>query len=217
MDWSSHFQAVSSGAEPTASFGTTLFGKYTLAELQSLVNGKDDEVANLAKYAAKASPAWQSDFKTLQADYAKARANAMAAIAGAKFSLFDDNLNPAGDEPYRALLSTLNSRWQAHDMTTDRVAILMSRLGAENIPVAPYTVRQPKSTDDATNWMVQHPAAYFVAEPAARIAQGAADVAQKAADWSKPIIIAAAVVAGMVGLVLVKTYLPPPPRQLGTH
>ena len=214
MNWSSHFQAVSSGNEPTASFGTTLFGKYTIAELQSLINGKDDEMTNLAKYVGVASQGWQSDLKALQGDYVAARANGLKAIAGAKYSIFADNLNPDGDAPYKAILSVINPRWAEHDASTDRVGLLMSRLNAEGIKVAPYTVRQPGAKDDAANYMQQHPVDYFIADPASKIAQGAADAGKAALTWSKPVLIAAVCVAGAVGLILVKTYLPPP--HLGT-
>ena len=216
MDWAKQFQAVSSGRAPTASFGTTLFGKYTIAELQSLINGKDDEMTNLAKYAAKASPAWQNDFRTLQSDYAQARAAGLAAIASQKHSIFADNLNPEGDSYYRSILTVLNPRWQQHDASTDRVGLLHSRLASEGITVAPYTVRQPDASDDAANYMFQHPVDFFVTDPGTKLLHGAQDAAKPILDWSKPIIIAIAAIAGVLGFVVLKTYLPPPPRQLGT-
>ena len=216
MNWSAHFQAVSSGSAPTATFGTTLFGKYTIAELQSLINGKDDEMANLAKYAAKASPAWQNDFKTLQADYNKVRTTALAAIAGQKGGIFADNLNPEGDSYYKSILTVLNPRWQQHDASTDRVGLLHSRLASEGIAVAPYTVRQPDAKDDASNYMFNHPVDHFITDPYHHLKDDIGDAAKPLLDWSRPIIIAIAAIAGVLGFVVLKTYLPPPPRQLGT-
>jgi hypothetical protein len=216
LNWAHHFQAVSSGRQPTASFGTTLFGKYTIAELQSLINGKDDEVAVLAKYSPKASSAWQSDFKALQSDYNTVRAAGMSAIAGQKYSIFADNLNPEGDSYYKAILATLNPRWQQHDASTDRIGLLHTRLASEGITVAPYTVRQPGPKDDATNYAQQHPVDYFIASPAQQLIQGAGDIAKPLLDWSRPIVIAVAAIASVMGFFLIKSYLPAP-RQLGTN
>ena len=216
MNWAHHFQAVSSGKRPTASFGTTLFGKYSIAELQSLIKGKDDEISNLAKYAPHASAAWQSDFKALQTDYNIARTAGINAIAGQKHSIFADNLNPEGDSYYKSILSVFNPWWQNHDATTDRLRLLHTRLASEGITVAPYTVRQPGASDDAANYMFQHPVDYFVTDPGTKLLQGAQDAAKSILDWSKPIIIAVAAIAGVLGFVVLKTYLPPPPRQLGT-
>jgi hypothetical protein len=216
MDWSTHFQALSRGHSPTASFGTTLFGKYTIAELQSLINGKDDEVANFAKYTSKASPAWQSDFKALQSDYTQARTAGVNAIAGQKYSIFADNLNPEGDSYYKAILSVFNPRWQQHDGATDRAVSLMNRLNAEGIKVAPYTVRQPGPKDDAMNYAQQHPVDYFITSPAQQLIQGAGDIAKPVLDWTRPIVIAIAALATVMGFFLIKSYLPTPRSNLGT-
>src|ERR1700677_922679 len=178
VDWAHHFQAVSSGNQPTASFGTTLFGKYSIAELQSLINGKDDEISNLAKYAPHASAAWQSDFKALQTDYNIARTAGLNAIAGQKHSIFADNLNPEGDSYYKSILSVFNPWWQNHDATTDRLRLLHTRLASEGITVAPYTVRQPGASGDAANYMFQHPVDYFVTAPMTGLAHEAHDVAK---------------------------------------
>jgi hypothetical protein len=210
MSWATHFQAISSGDQPTASFGTTLFGKYTVAELQSLINAKDDEVAVLTKYAPKASAAWQSDFKALQSDYAQVRAAGLAAIAGQKYSIFADNLNPEGDSYYKAILGTFNPRWQQHDASTDRLGLLHTRLASEGISVAPYTVRQPGPKDDAMNYAEAHPVDYFIASPAKGLIQGAQDAAKPLLDWSRPIVIAVAAIAGVMGFFLIKSYLPAP-------
>lgn len=216
MNWASHFQAVSSGSAPTASFGTTLFGKYTITELQDLINAKDDELANLAKYALSASPAVQSDFKTLQADYNKVRTTALAAITGQKGGIFADNLNPEGDSYYKSVLSVLNPRWAQHDATTDRVASLYTRVQAEGKTIAPYTVRQPGPKSDASNYMFNHPVDHFITDPYHHLKDDIGDAAKPLLDWSRPIIIAVAAIAGVLGFVVLKTYLPPPPRQLGT-
>ena len=236
MNWSTHFQEVSkrppetmrrkappsraayqalSRSQPTASFGTTLFGKYTVAELQSLINAKDDEFTNLAKYAPKASAAWQSDLKALQSDYNTARTAGMNAIASQKYSIFADNLNPEGDSYYKAILSVFNPRWQQHDASTDRLLSLHSRLAAEGITIAPYTVRQPGAKDDAANYMQQHPVDFFITDPGTKLFEGAKDVASKAADWTRPIVIAVAALATVMGFFLIKSYLPPP-RHLET-
>jgi hypothetical protein len=216
MSWATHFQAISKGA-PTASFGTTLFGKYTVAELQDILNAKDDEMANLAKYAGSASSGWQSDFKALQADYAKARDAGLAAIASAKYSIFSDALNSDGDSYYRQVLATLNPRWEQHDASTDRVGILLARLKTEGKTVAPYAVRQPRAGSDAAAQMTAHPAQYFIQQPI-QAAAGAAESAGSAlATWSRPVVIAVAAIAGVMGFFLIKSYLPAPHRQLGTN
>ena len=215
MNWALHFQAVSSGA-PTASFGTTLFGKYTIAELQSLINSKDDEIAGLAKSMPGAPKDVQSDFEALRADYGKTRASAAAIIASTRHSLFDDDLNPAGDAPYRAVLATFNPNWEKHDASTSRTVAIVNRLRAAGKPVVPYTVRQPQAQDDAANWMLQQPLDYFVADPGGKLLQKTGDAAHAVADWTRPILIALGVIAAGLGFVLIKTYLPPPPRQLGT-
>lgn len=214
MNWATHFQAISSGNEPTASFGTTLFGKYTVAELQSLINGKDDEMAVLAKYAPTASSTWQNDFRSLQGDYNQARAAGLAAIATQKYSIFADNLNPEGDSYYRAILGTINPNWQQHDASTDRIGLLHKKLATEGIKVAPYTVRQPGASDDAANYMFQHPVDFFVTDPTKKLIQAGQDITKPLLDWSRPIVIAVAAIAGVMGFFLIKSYLPPP--HLGT-
>jgi len=220
--WDAHFQALSR-SKTTADFGT-VFGKYTVAELQDLVNAKDDEMANLAKYAASASSGWKSDFQQLQSDYAVARKSAQATLDAAKRSIFADNLNDSGDAPYRALMGAFNPRWQQNDASTNRPLQLLQRLNTEGVQVAPYTVRQPRETSDAYQYMARKPLQYFVADPVRQAAHhvdsgiaAAEEGAKKAFEWSKPVLIAAAVVAGVLGFVLVKPYLPTPPHpQLGT-
>ena len=126
--------------------------------------------------------------------------------------LTPDSINTAGDEPYRLILSTLNPRWESHDASTDRGLSLMQRLNAENVKVAPYSVRQPRQTSDAPQYVSLQ--AKRAVDAAAKAAE---DAGKKVFQWSRPVLIAAAVVAGVLGFVLVKPYLPTPSHpQLGT-
>ena len=214
MDWATHFQALSKG-QPTASFGVTVTGAYSLAELQDLLDAKDKELLVLRADAEAFFPTWtakdpivaanwKSNFQDLQKSYGDVRGRAQKEIASSH--LLPDNM--VGEDPlYKEVLATFNINWKQHDASTDRLVDLRSRLQAAGAKMTPYTVPQPRKGSDFQQNV------YKAADDAVK---GVEDAAHKAADWSRPILIALGVIAAGLGFVLIKTYLPPPPRQLGT-
>jgi hypothetical protein len=213
MSWATHFQAISSG-NATASFGMTLTGAYSLAELKDLLDAKDKELLVLRGDAEAFFPTWQakdpaaanywkSDFQNLQKNYADVRGRAKAEIAASH--LLPDNM-VGEDGLYYEVLYVFNLGWKEHNAATDTLMNLRSRLQAAGAKMSPYTVPQPKAgTDFQQN----------VFKAADDAWKGIGDAAHKTLDWTRPIVIAATVVAGAVGFLLIKSYLPPP-RNLGT-
>ena len=65
--------------------------------------------------------------------------------------------------------------------------------------------------------MFQHPVDFFVTDPTKKLIQGGQDITKPLLDWSRPIVIAVAAIAGVMGFFLIKSYLPAPHRQLGTN
>jgi hypothetical protein len=221
-DWKVRFQELSKG---TAAFGTA-FGSYTIAELADLLASKDKEIAVLADDLKNHLPAWvasdpmaanqwQSDFIHLQTDYGAACGAAQAAIADAhtmsKNLLTPDSLNTTGDTPYRMILAAINPKWESHDASADRILNLRQRLSAAGAKMSSYAVPQPrKSSDfDLNVFQTTDKAARNLEDAAHKAARNLEDAAHKAFQWSQPVVIAAVVTAGLVGLLALKSYLPP--------
>lgn len=215
--WDAQFRRISGprpGFSQTASFGT-IAGLYTSGEVADLIAAKDKEISVLKKAASdvvmtawaltdpSAAGSWKNDFTLLQHDYEAAKKS-----AGIQ------------DTVYKAILTALNPNWQQHDASTDRLLDLNRRLAAAGHPVAPYTVPQPMHPDFDRHPLqgakdIASQAWDETVKDADVLWQDTKDVAQKITTWSRPVLIAIAAIAALLGFTLIRVYLPAPqPRQL---
>lgn len=163
-NWEQHYRNISQKAKirnrtkafaaPQVQFGT-IMGMYSIAELKDLIANKDAVVKSINDTFTAWSPTYPGDFSTwqtawsaVQANYAKARAEADSAILAAKLNPLPDTMISA-DGTYKDILHSLNPSWELKTIAPGSLDDLSAQLTAMGAPAADgSSFPQPKAGSD---------------------------------------------------------------------